>query len=153
MEIRQLLRIQSRIVRGVAIGHHHQVAIVVGVAVEDGEAPGAPSEDEVLPVRLGSGLGRQEAEDASFLAGRVDELAPPRGPEVIHQGSPAPGDGMSSWGPGAESTSAARLESACTSDCASSPKMARNSGRSLVGYSMVGSPRSPASLPASRAAS
>src|SRR5262249_1168849 len=125
----------------------------VGVLVEDGEALRASAQDEVLPVRLPPGLLGIEAEDAALLLRRVDELAPPGGPEVVHQGSPAPGDGIRSLGPGGESTSPIRVDSVCPSDCASSANIARNSGRSLVGYSMRGSPLMPASFPASRTAS
>src|SRR5262249_23871663 len=153
LQIIQLLVLQGRVVPGMPARNHHEVAIVVGVLVEDGEAPRAAPQDEVLPVRLSPGLLGGEAEDAALLLRRVDELAAPGRPEVVHQGSPAPGDGIRSFGPGAESTSPRRVESACTRDCASSPNIARKNGRSFVGYSMRGSPRMPASFPASRTAS
>src|SRR5262249_55324398 len=141
VEIVQLCRLEAGVVRGVPLRHHHEVPVVVRVAIEYREALRAPAEDEVFPVRLRAGLGQEATEDASLLAGRMDELAPPRGPEVVHQGSALPGVGIRSRGPGAESTSPIRVESECTSVCASSPNSARMNGLSLLGYSMRGSPR------------
>src|SRR5207253_2973876 len=62
--------------------HHHQVPVVVGEAVEDGEGVRRAAENQVLPVLR---LFGQVAEDASLLRPTLlDQLHPPRRPELIH---------------------------------------------------------------------
>src|SRR5439155_5662895 len=69
-------------VPAMAARHHHQVAVVVRVPVEDGERMRRAPEDEVLAVVLGA---RQVAEDASVLSPCLrDQLHPPRRPELLH---------------------------------------------------------------------
>src|SRR5467141_3343379 len=77
-----LLARKRRQVGFVGARHHHQMPVVVGIAVEDRESVRCPAEDQVLAVVRAAG---EVAEDASLLRVTLpDQLHPPRRPELLH---------------------------------------------------------------------
>src|SRR5205085_1740687 len=74
-------------VRHMGPRYHHQVAVVVRIAVHDSEGAGGGAEDLVLFVMLGPfcGIGAEDALRGGLIP-RKDVGHPPRGPEPVHEG-------------------------------------------------------------------
>jgi len=69
---------------GVRARDDHQMTVVVREAIEDGERPLGPAEDQAFPVIARA---RQIAEDAArLLVGASDVCVTPRSPEMVHGG-------------------------------------------------------------------
>src|SRR6266849_5748672 len=65
-------------------GDDHQMAAVVGVAIENGEGSSRPRDDQVAPVRFRAALGGKSTKNTTLRLALLDELHSPRRPERVH---------------------------------------------------------------------
>src|SRR5687767_13878082 len=101
----------------VPVRHHHQVAVVIGVKVEDDVGELALEDEEILIERGCAGrLAGAQAEDAPLWFGVGHVLQPPRRPKMIHYTTAAsPGSVDIAAAAAASAASASRLISSFSS--------------------------------------